>query len=416
MAARSNRLLVVHFTAPPRIGGLEIAAWELAAAACRAKGWEALLITGTQAPANPNLDEPPRVVIPELSTGYELNREIFKDFRIAVKHPGTESVAATIREKLNAIISQGDLVVSFNCFSLPYNIALTSALWQITSSRSDFYHLTWSWDLCTSEKEYNWERKEEWPWRLMWSLCPGLKYAACTRAVAATQADAIGVGRPTIEVIPGGINPYRALRLNATISKVFERRKLLQAYPLIFMPAKISKRKDIPKAIRVLRALRARFPLAHLIIAGSPSPHDASVSLISADLRRDINRLGLTGAVTVLAWEEEFDQNIQFEDSMSVTAMADALLFTSTNEGFLFPILEAGLHNIPIFIPSHDSLLSWASSYAHVYEKSASPDAISESIFKVFHDQNQNRKFQFRTQFVWDDIFYRHFAARMLQQ
>ncbi len=91
-------------------------------------------------------------------------------------------------------------------------------------------------------------------------------------------------------------------------------------------------------------------------------------------------------------------------------AISDGVLFTSSEEGFLFPVLEAGLHNIPIFVPSLETISSWARNYSIIYPTSASPYEISKIIGEVFAPPSAARKFLFRTQHTWDRVFSEHFA------
>jgi len=385
-----------------------MACWELAAAANRTPGWQGILVTGT--PSSPNDQGFNRICIPEMAPDNPIKRDIFEAFRRGVKHPAIEAVAEDLKSQLDAILQPTDLLISFNCFSLPYNLPLTVALWKITQERHDFAHVTWSWDIAAVEEEYPWTLRFDWPWSLFWNTCPRVIYAASTGPVANLQAQILGIEPSMIRVINGGVDPSRCLRLSSRIAGICRSRNLFGAFPLLYMPAKISSRKDIPRAIDVLAELRSQYRNAHLVIAGSLSPHDVSTSQKAHSLRETISAFGLSDAVTILGSEPSFNGKTDFLDSMSMMALSDGLLFTSRREGFLFPILEAGLHSIPIFAPALDAVVSWAGDYSIMYPPSSSPREISRVVGEAFKDPASKRKFLFRTEYTWDRVFARYFS------
>ena len=407
----TQRLVALHYTAPPRVGGIEVAAYELAVAASRVSGWQGVLISGTHpSEIKDGNDEVIKTYIPEISTSHPLNREIFEQFRRGIRHPGIESLAQHIQNELDAIIQPGDLLVSFNCLSLPFNIALTSALWAVTQHRNDFLHLTWSSDLAALEDEYDWTRHKEWPWSLMWSACPRVMYAAITSPVALTYSQILGVDPETVRVIHGGINPSACLRLTNRISSICQRHSLMNAYPLLYMPTKISTRKNIPKALTILKSLLREFKDGHLVITGSLSPHDESTQEEADHLLEAIKQADLRKHVTVLSLEEEFQGTVSFEDTMCMMSVCDGVIFTSKREGFLIPVLEANLHSIPIFTPSLSTIMSWASDYVMSYPEDASSDTIAEKLSKTYKLLEARRKYEARTAYSWDNIFAKHFS------
>ena len=165
----------MHFTAPPDIGGVEFAAFELALAANNIKNFSGVLLTGTN---SKNLPESylnvERKILPEINSQFPLNRKIFEDFKIGKYPTELESLTKFIYDELDRYIMPGDFIVSFNVFCQPFNIALTAALRLIHERRNDFFHLTWCHDLSIKESEYNWTLRDQYPWELMWSFCPGV--------------------------------------------------------------------------------------------------------------------------------------------------------------------------------------------------------------------------------------------------
>lgn len=405
-----KRLVCIHFTSPPKIGGLELASWELSAAASRAEGWSSVLVTGTAFSKKVADSSPFEVIhIPELSTSFALCREIFQNFKQGKIHPSLKILSEHLKAHLLKHISSRDVLVSFNCFSQPFNAALTSALRDVTLQLDDLVHITWTFDIAMQEDGYDWRRRNEWPWSLFWYRCPKLHYAASSIAVARNHAELLRLPHDQIQIIPAGTDPLRVLKATEKIAKVCNDRDLLSKYPLLFMPAKISVRKNIPRAIDVMINLLEDHPKAHLVIAGSLSPHDIEAKENLLKLLGNINLKKLSSAVTVIGSLDEFDGTVSFEDTMAMMSISDGLLFTSRREGFLIPILEGVLFNLPIFTPKHDAVTCWAEDYIIAYNENASPHQISKTIALQYNNPKMKSKFEVRTQYSWDNIFEKHF-------
>lgn len=408
-----KRLISLHYTSWPKIGGLEIAVEELAIAACKFSGWESVLVCGNDYNDQrryAKLNNFSRISIPEISTDHIENRRIFQEFKEGQNIKGLNQLSKNIINILKKIIRPNDLLISFNCFSLPYNIALTSALWEFTSNSDKIKHITWSYDLGVAEEEFNWNRKNEWPWKLFWEICPNLIYVASSKPVAETQASILGMDPRNIGVVPAGINPYKIYKFSDKLSSLFEKQNLLEKFPLIFIPSKISSRKNIPKALKVIKCLKETFPNIHLLISGSYSPHDINTYKKAEDLRCEIINFELNDNVTIVGLHNGYSGNVSYDDTMSMMLACDGVLFTSRREGFLIPILEANMCNIPIFVPKDESILSWAGDYTLSFNKDDSPNNIAKLIMNVFQNsQYYSRKNKIRSHFSWKNILNNYF-------
>ena len=404
-----KRLIVLHYTSWPKIGGMEISAEELTRAACKFKGWESVLISGTtiseQLKRKNDSSCFSRITIPEISTDHIENRKSFQKFRTGQDVPGIGKFSDKIFNELNKLILPKDLLISINCFSLPYNIALTSALWKLTIERDDFTHVTWSSDLAVTDEEFDWRRKKDWPWKLMWEICPRLIYTVSAKPVAESQSSILGLNQKDIDVIPAGISPNKIYKFSPELSKLMDKKALLLKFPLIFLPAKISSRKNIPKALSVIKYLKDILPNAHLIISGSYSPHNVGTQDMAKHLIDVIDKINLTDDVTILGLQKEYDGSVSYDDTMSVLASCDGVIFTSYREGFLIPVLEANLYNIPIFVPDDESILSWANNYVISYSRDDNPANISKLIAD-FYNKNEKLKTKYlvRSKYSWSYI------------
>jgi hypothetical protein len=88
----------------------------------------------------------------------------------------------------------------------------------------------------------------------------------------------------------------------------------------------------------------------------------------------------------------------------------DAVLFTSQNEGFLIPIMEAVLHGKPIFAPRFATLSSWATEYASLYPPQLPSEEIATLISAFLERTNLKIRCRIRLQNSWDMIFLNYFC------
>src|SRR5262249_8609058 len=128
---------------------------------------------------------------------------------------------------------------------------------------------------------------------------------------------------------------------------------LMDADGLLLLPARLTRRKNIALALRILAALREQSGRDfRLIVTGPPGPHNPKNRGYLDELIDLQDELGLENAAHFLyVYGEAEDSPLVPDDDMLANfyQMADALLFPSTQEGFGIPVLEAGLVGIPAF-------------------------------------------------------------------
>ena len=69
------------------------------------------------------------------------------------------------------------------------------------------------------------------------------------------------------------------------------------------------------------------------------------------------------------------------------------------------PIIEARLHNLPIFVPALDEIMSWAQELIIPYPIDASPNAIAHILEAELDTHRFRAKHTVRTRYSWDAIF-----------
>lgn len=351
MAGR--RVLLLHYTSPSIQGGVE-RIMRTHAAALLAAGDDVRIVAGRGRPSPAGV---PLIRIPELDSRHPA---VLRDFaalaagRVSADH---ERLVGRIERALRPHVARADRVVVHNAFTLHKNAALTAALVRLasvagersvgagrrsagTGAGRDVKFIAWTHDLAWTDEQYATQRHPGGPWSLFATAHSGVRYVAVSEKVAGELARLTGLARRRIAVVPNGVDPVTTLGLSPAGARLAERLGLFAADPLLLLPVRITRRKRIDVAIAALAALRRTHPRAALVITGGPGAHNPANAAHAAELQAVagpgvhlLHALGLRPSDRVVA---------------DLYALADALVLPSANEGFGIPILEAGLHRLPI--------------------------------------------------------------------
>jgi glycosyltransferase involved in cell wall biosynthesis len=225
----------------------------------------------------------------------------------------------------------------------------------------------------------------------------------------AELASLLGVRTDRIRVIPNGIDAVRFLGLSSPTEALVRDFRLLEAEPLMVLPVRITPRKNIELALRILSILRARFPDARLVVTGPVGAHNPAnaeylrrLLVLRGDLRLEEAAIFLTEAA-----------GSSFPDEVvaDLYRMADLLLLPSAEEGFGLPILEAGLAGIPVFCSNIDSLQELGRDQATYFEPHGDAASAAGQIAAALDD---SPRFALRRRVLrehtWEHIYTEHLA------
>jgi glycosyltransferase involved in cell wall biosynthesis len=240
-----------------------------------------------------------------------------------------------------------------------------------------------------------------------------VRYVVVSEDRRGILAELLGLLPEQIAVVTPGVDVRGLLKLEPETADLVERLRLLEAAPLLLLPARITRRKNIELAIAIAGAMRHQGATPRLVVTGPPGPHNPTNAAYLAELlalRRD------TGAedATVFLYEVFTDPRGQprpVSDAMLADFfhLADGLLFPSRYEGFGIPVLEAGLSGLPIFCSDIPPLRASAGSAALYFGLEERPDQIAERILAALAvDQRYALRRRVRTIYTWEAIVRRH--------
>jgi len=403
---KSNRIGIVHYSAPPVIGGVE-AVIEAHARLFYHKGYSTSVIAGrgdqeTLAPTKyisiPLVDsQHPDILLlnSELEVGF-----VPKDF---------DKITDKLAEELSPILNQIDHLIVHNIFTKHFNLPLTVALIYLIDKGLIRQTIAWCHDMTWTSPSSRSKVFPGYPWDLLRTQHPEVTYVAVSERRQRELAGLFNCPSDQIEVIYNGVNPSELLGFSSDGLELISRLNLLESDLNLLMPVRVTQAKNIEYAMSVLAALKPHYRTPKLVLTGPPDPHDSEniryfQSLL--DLRKD---LGIEDEMRFV-YESGDDPDRPYEIDSRVVGdlyrVSDVMFMPSHREGFGMPVLEAGLAGIPVISTNVPASQEIAKENIMIFEASQPPQKTAEQIHNLVEKNSLVRMRRLiRTQYTWEAIF-----------
>jgi glycosyltransferase involved in cell wall biosynthesis len=314
-----------------------------------------------------------------------------------------EPVMKEISSQLADALSGVDLAIAHNVCSLHKNLALTAALQSLFADHVIPRLVLWHHDLAWTTPRYRSELHPGFPWDLLrthWGATHVTISAFRKRELSALM----DLPPQAITVVPNGIDIPEFLKLEPLTQTLAEKLRLLDAAPLLLLPVRLTPRKNVELALRVLAELRRTFPSAALVVTGPPGPHNPANAEYLDRLARLRDELGLQASAHLLT--QIHGRSLPDAVIADLYRMADALVLPSFEEGFGIPLLEAAMVRLPVFCSDIPPLRDLAQDEAIYF----SPDSEPARVARMIEDTLSNSPtFRFgvraRSRFDWARIY-----------
>ena len=384
MAQPAWTIGILHYSGPPVVGGVEITMDHHARELSRL-GHQVHIIAGRGEPFHPRVHFHR---IPRMDSRHPdvlaVNRELAQGQVTERYHRLEEALVQELRPLLASL----DVCIVHNAMTLHKNLALTGALHRLNQAGVTRF-IAWAHDFAWLDQLYIPELHPGYPWELLRTPWPGVAYVVVSQHRRGMLAQLLDLPRDAIRVVTPGVDAFGFLKLEPLTQRLVEGLDLLQAEPLMLLPARVTRRKNIQLAIRITAALREHLPQATLVITGPPGPHNPTNLAYLDSLRRLRRELGVEARVHFL-----YEQGHLRDDGGDPAAplllpdpvvadfyrLADLLLFPSQREGFGMPVLEAGLVRLPIFASRIPPFQESAGELAHLFDLEESPARIAQEM------------------------------------
>jgi glycosyltransferase involved in cell wall biosynthesis len=399
MPNRKPRIAILHYAAPPTIGGVE-ATIAAHARLFADQQYAVKIITGRGKPFDSrvpvqvirNVDsKAPRV----LKATAELARGIVSE--------NFAGLVDTLTHQLARALAHTDVLIAHNALSLHKNLALTTALKNL-SDTGKIQLIAWCHDFAWSDPQYANEMHPGLPWDLLRQPWTNVRYVVVSEA-RKIELRMLWQSPHAIAVVPPGIDAAKFLGVTKQTLQWAHELNLFDAAPLLLLPARLTRRKNIERAIEIIGALNQRGVPAKLLVTGPPGPHNPTNAAYLTHLRELRAALRLESSVIFLY---EFG-GVTDATMRDLYLLADALLFPSEREGFGIPLLEAGIARLPIFCADLPPFREIAQTHAHYFAPSESTEEIAARIADYFaSDPLYRMKRRVLEKYNWGNIFTQH--------
>ncbi len=416
-----KRIAILHFAGPPTVGGVEWTILQHARLMANA-GYAVRLIAGTGQPFDDRVEV---VVVPELGSRHPDVLAVKKELDTGQVTPRFAALRERIEIRLREPLSDVDILITHNAFTLHKNLALTAALAnQLTNYSTK--SIGWHHDLAWTNPLYRDQLHDGEPWDLLRRPWPNVRHVTVSESRRRELATLYGIEESRIAVVPPGVDPADFFNWQPLTRAIADRLRLLDADVILLLPARITRRKNIELAVRALAALRRQTRLdARLIVTGPPGAHnpanDAYLQNLLA-LRRDLDleqaahflyeldiaRRGAETPDAEPAGQRPAGSNLQIPDAVigDLYTLADALLFPSQQEGFGIPVLEAGLARLPAFCADIPPLRETGDGLAYYFNPNAEPADVAALVASVLEsDRPGLLRRRVRRGYTWSRIF-----------
>ncbi|UCD43366.1 MAG: glycosyltransferase family 4 protein [Chloroflexota bacterium] len=368
---------ILHYASPPIVGGVESTIYHHARL-LRSSGYSVSVIAGRGESFD---DEIPYYEIPEINSRHPSILKVGNELAGGILSDEFYQIRDELVDRLNGIIGDTDVIIAHNVPTLHKNLPLTAAL-ETISKNSRLGMIAWCHDFAWQDSLYTPDLHAGYPWDLLKSPWPNLRYVTVSQHRRTRLAKLLQVPEANIEVIPPGVDVYKFLDITPTVQEIVDQLQLLDADPLILLPARITRRKNIEFAIKVIESLKNEHPQVALVITGPPGPHNpkniAYLDMLLG-LRQDLKLISNVHFLYELKGEQ--DILILPEERISeLFRLADVIIFPSHREGFGIPVLEAGLSRVPVFASDIPPVRESSNDLINLFDPSSDPSIAANQI------------------------------------
>jgi glycosyltransferase involved in cell wall biosynthesis len=409
-----SAVAILHYAGPPYVGGVEIT-MAAHARVLAAHGHRVRIVAGKGGPVDGDVE---LRLLPELGSRGELLEGLARELAVGHVSPAfydlVDRLAAWLAEALEGV----DTAMVHNVLSLHKNLAFTAALRRLHDAGRLPRLLAWCHDFAWLDPLYTPELHPGYPWDLLREPWPSTGYVVVSEDRRGMLAGLLGLPFDAITVATPGVDLASFLKLEPETLALAEGLELLAAAPLLLLPARVTRRKNIEQAIAIVGAMRGLGHDARLLVTGPPGPHNPANAAYLAELLALRESSG-AGEAAIFLYERFVDEAGQprgVSDAMlaDLFRLADGLLFPSRYEGFGIPALEAGLSGIPIFCSDIPPLRATAGDAALYFGHDEPPLTTARRIAAALaHDPRYRLRRRVRTGFTWEAI-YRQTIAPLL--
>ncbi len=403
------RTAVLHYTAPPVVGGVEVVIQAHAQAFVQA-GYPITVIAGrgdkAALPSGTGM-----ILIPELDSQHAHIVRLSAELEQGRIPPEFEGMVDHLAGLLAPCLERFDNLIVHNVFTKHFNLPLTAALDHLLGENGGQRTIAWCHDFTWTSPSSSSKVRPGYPWDLLRTYRSDVTYVVVSRRRQREMAALFGCPSEKIRVVYNGVDPGALLGLSAEGEALVHRLGLLACDLILLMPVRVTQAKNIEYALRVVAALKARGIRPKLILTGPPDPHDAKSLAYFQGLQALRQELGVEEEMRFVfesGPEPEQPLIIGSEVVGDLFRVSDLMFMPSHREGFAMPVLEAGLAGIPVVCTEVPAAVEIGGEDVILFDKDDDPASLADRIL-VWAERNPVHRLRRRVRqnYTWQVIFRR---------
>jgi len=398
---------MLHYTAPPTIGGVEAVIQAHAQAFLRA-GYPVTVVAG-QGDEAYLPDGAGLIRIPQVDSRHPLVLEMSEELKEGRVPAGLEALVESLALSLQFRLGAFDNLIVHNVLSKDFNLPLTVALFRLLDAGALPNLIAWNHDFSWTSPSSRVRMHDGYPWDLLRTYHPGITYVVVSEHRRQELAELLGCPPERIHVVYNGVDPRSLLGLSDEGWRLAERLGLLEADLVLLMPVRVTAAKNIELALRVVAALKERIARPLLVHTGPPDPHDPHSLAYFRSLQDQRRELGLEAEVRFV-FESGPDPAegliVSFQVIADLYRSSDLMFLPSLREGFGMPVLEAALVSLPVACTAVPAAVEIGQDDVILFDPDDDPASIAGQIAAWAESSPVHRlRRRVRQTLTWDMIF-----------
>jgi glycosyltransferase involved in cell wall biosynthesis len=405
---KSSTTGILHYSAPPVIGGVEAVIYAHARVFVEA-GYPVTVIAGrgeqSALPAGVEFVE-----IPLMDTQDPQILAASAELEAGRVPENFSHLVDEIFQALDPLLAEFDNLIVHNILGKHFNLPLTAALFQLLDGGCLQHCIFWGHDFTWTSPRSRTKVHAGYPWDLLRTYRPDVTYVVVSEKRARELAGLLEIPEEEIHVVYNGVNPKTLLGLSEQGLALIEKLGLFEADLVMLMPVRVTQAKNIEFALRVTAELKESGLKCRLVLTGPPDPHDEQ-SMHYFNQLRDLRRtLGVEDEMRYV-----FESGPQGEEGYTIGIdvvgdlyrVCDLMFMPSHREGYGMPVLEAGLVGVPVFSSSIvPAALEIGGEDVILFDLEEKPRSVAKRIRHLLeNDPIYHMRCRVRRNYTWRSLF-----------
>ena len=406
---KKSSTAIVHYTAPPTIGGVEMVI-KAHVEVMAERGYPVAVVAGSGEPsALPERADLEKIAL--LDSQHPEIVDVAEALTAGHVPDAFDDLVDRIAQELMPVLGSVDNVIVHNVLTKRFNLPLTAALHRLLDNGTIRHCIAWCHDFGWTSESSRAHLHAGMPWDLLRTYRPDVTYVVVSKERQRELADLLDRPSDEIRVVYNGVKPQTLLGLSDEGKSLIERLKVWDRDLILLMPVRVTHQKNIELALRVTAALKERIARPFLMLTGPPDPHDPESMAYFRSLQALRADLGIEDEMRfIFESGPDSDENYTIEEDVvgDLFRISDVMFMPSHVEGFGMPVLEAGFVGMPVVSTDVPAAQEIAGDEYLRIDVDDPPEQIAARVLNWAEESRVHQlRWRVRQRFTWSAIFRR---------